>query len=127
MATSAAGGGFMGTARVLFVEDDPQMLRAMIPALSVSGHRVEAVRTVRAAMAEVAVPRWDAVILDLGLPDGDGSDMIEPICRLGLPVIVITARDDPAERERALGRGAAAFLLKPFPAPELVRLVKALT
>lgn len=117
----------MNNTRVLFVEDDPQILRAMVPALAVSGHDVSAVRTAREAMAEVAEPKWDAVILDLGLPDADGSDLIEPLCRLGLPVIVITARDDPGERDKALSRGAAAFLRKPFPAPELVRLVDAVT
>ena len=117
----------MCAARILIVEDDPQILRAMIPALAVSGHSVSAVRTAREAMAQVAEAKWDAVVLDLGLPDADGSDMIGPISRLGLPVIVITARDEPGERERALGRGAAAFLQKPFPTPELVGLVEALT
>ena len=113
--------------RILIVEDDPQMLRAMIPALAVSGHSVSAVQTAREAMAEVAAAKWDAVVLDLGLPDADGADMIEPICRFGLPVIVITARDEPGEKKRALARGAAAFLQKPFHVPELVRLVDVLT
>lgn len=124
MADAAEDDGLMCAARVLIVEDDPQILRALIPALAVSGHSVCAVRTAKEAMREVAQPKWDAIVLDLGLPDADGADMIEPLSRLGLPVIVITARDEPGEQERALARGAAAFLQKPFPAPELVRLVE---
>ena len=109
--------------RVLMVEDDRHILRALAPALSVSGYRVTAVATVASALEQIAACAWKAAVVDLGLPDGEGGELIEPLRAAGVPVVVITARPDPPARASALGRGATAFLRKPFATPELVQII----
>ena len=116
----------MAATRILVVEDDPQIVRALAPALAVSGWDVTAARSIAEAAARIGEGGWGAAVVDLGLPDGDGMDLIAPIRRSGIPVVVITARPEPAAKEKALGLGAHAFLAKPFAAPELVRLIEAL-
>ena len=116
----------MAATRILIVEDDPQIVRALAPALAVSGWDVTAARSIAEATARIGDGGWGAVVLDLGLPDGDGMDLIEPIRSSGTPVVVITACPEPAEKDKALSLGASAFLSKPFAAPELVRLLDAL-
>ncbi|GAA2143928.1 response regulator transcription factor [Kitasatospora kazusensis] len=102
-------------ATVLVVEDDPFVRSALIRHLSESGHAVRSVGTALEALREVAQVGCDLVILDLGLPDLDGSEALKMIRGLtNVPVIISTARDDEAEIVRLLNDGADDYLVKPF-------------
>ncbi|MFC9326277.1 response regulator transcription factor [Kitasatospora sp. NPDC057015] len=102
-------------ATVLVVEDDPFVRSALIRHLSDSGHAVRSVGTALEALREVAQVGCDLVILDLGLPDLDGSEALKMIRGLtNVPVIISTARDDEAEIVRLLNDGADDYLVKPF-------------
>ncbi|MBB4949052.1 DNA-binding response OmpR family regulator [Kitasatospora gansuensis] len=102
-------------ATVLVVEDDPFVRSALIRHLTESGHAVRSVGTALEALREVAQVGCDLVILDLGLPDLDGSEALKMIRGLtNVPVIISTARDDEAEIVRLLNDGADDYLVKPF-------------
>ncbi|GAA4850844.1 response regulator transcription factor [Kitasatospora sp. NPDC048365] len=102
-------------ATVLVVEDDPFVRSALIRHLSETGHAVRSVGTALEALREVAQVGCDLVILDLGLPDLDGSEALKMIRGLtNVPVIISTARDDEAEIIRLLNDGADDYLVKPF-------------
>ncbi|GAA2241837.1 MULTISPECIES: response regulator transcription factor [Kitasatospora] len=102
-------------ATVLVVEDDPFVRSALIRHLADSGHAVRSVGTALEALREVAQVGCDLVILDLGLPDLDGSEALKMIRGLtDVPVIISTARDDEAEIVRLLNDGADDYLVKPF-------------
>ncbi|KQV11692.1 two-component system response regulator [Kitasatospora sp. Root187] len=100
---------------MLVVEDDPFVRSALIRHLAESGHAVRSVGTALEALREVAQVGCDLVILDLGLPDLDGSEALKMIRGLtNVPVIISTARDDEAEIVRLLNDGADDYLVKPF-------------
>ena len=102
-------------ASVLVVEDDQFVRSALIRHLSEAGHTVRSVGTALEALREVAQVGFDVVILDLGLPDLDGSEALKMLRGLSdVPVIVATARDDEAETVRLLNAGADDYLVKPF-------------
>ncbi|MER7669100.1 response regulator transcription factor [Kitasatospora sp. NPDC096128] len=102
-------------ATVLVVEDDPFVRSALIRHLTDTGHAVRSVGTALEALREVAQVGCDLVILDLGLPDLDGSEVLKMIRGLtNVPVIISTARDDEAEIVRLLNDGADDYLVKPF-------------
>lgn len=102
-------------ATVLVVEDDPFVRSALIRHLTDTGHAVRSVGTALEALREVAQVGCDLVILDLGLPDLDGSEALKMIRGLtDVPVIICTARDDEAEIVRLLNDGADDYLVKPF-------------
>ena len=102
-------------ATVLVVEDDPFVRSALIRHLSGAGHAVRSVGTALEALREVAQIGCDVVILDLGLPDLDGSEALKMIRGLtDVPVIISTARDDESEIVRLLNAGADDYLVKPF-------------
>ncbi len=102
-------------ASVLVVEDDQFVRSALIRHLGEAGHTVRSVGTALEALREVAQVGFDVVILDLGLPDLDGSEALKMLRGLSdVPVIVATARDDEAEIVRLLNAGADDYLVKPF-------------
>ncbi|MEW1860106.1 response regulator transcription factor [Streptomyces sp. NBC_00669] len=102
-------------ATVLVVEDDQFVRSALIRHLGDAGHTVRSVGTALEALREVAQVGFDVVILDLGLPDLDGSEALKMLRGLSdVPVIVATARDDEAEIVRLLNAGADDYLVKPF-------------
>jgi DNA-binding response OmpR family regulator len=102
-------------ASVLVVEDDPFVRSALIRHLTEAAHTVRSVGTALEALREVAQVGFDVVILDLGLPDLDGSEALKMLRGLSdVPVIVATARDDEAEVVRLLNAGADDYLVKPF-------------
>lgn len=113
-------------AAVLLVEDDQRIREVLAIALVDSGH---AVRTVgRGADALAAVVGWepDVVILDLGLPDIDGGDVLRMIRGVSaVTVIVATARDDDAEVVRLLDAGADDYVVKPYSASQLDARIRA--
>jgi two-component system KDP operon response regulator KdpE len=105
---------------VLIVEDDPETRATIARDLAVRGYRVE-----QAADARTAIERWEArrpdvVLLDLGLPDLDGLDVIRRIRRdATTPIVIISARYLEREKVEALERGADDYLTKPFGVDEL--------
>ncbi|WUH93407.1 response regulator transcription factor [Streptomyces sp. NBC_00433] len=102
-------------ASVLVVEDDQFVRSALIRHLTDASHTVRSAGTALEALREVAQVGFDVVILDLGLPDLDGSEALKMLRGLSdVPVIVATARDDEAEIVRLLNAGADDYLVKPF-------------
>jgi DNA-binding response OmpR family regulator len=102
-------------ASVLVVEDDQFVRSALIRHLTDAAHTVRSVGTALEALREVAQLRFDVVILDLGLPDLDGSEALKMLRGItDVPVIVATARDDETEIVRLLNAGADDYLTKPF-------------
>ncbi|MEU1630043.1 response regulator transcription factor [Streptomyces sp. NPDC020096] len=102
-------------ASVLVVEDDQFVRSALIRHLSEASHTVRSVGTALEALREVAQVGFDVVILDLGLPDLDGSEALKMLRGItNVPVIIATARDDEAEIVRLLNDGADDYLVKPF-------------
>ena len=96
-------------ARILVVDDEPQILRALRTSLRAAGYEVETAETAEAALAQAAMRPPDAVILDLILPDGTGTD----VCRelrawSSAPVIVLSAVGDEHEKIAALDDGSSA-------------------
>ncbi len=114
------------TTRILLIEDDERIRKELLDALRACGFDVEV--SVLAAHARRALERdYDLVLLDLGLPDGDGLDLCRELRARGrsVPVIILTARDAPEKRVRGLDVGADDYVVKPFHAPELVARVRA--
>jgi DNA-binding response OmpR family regulator len=114
--------------RLLLVEDESQLRELVQRSLARAGFAVDAVGEIGDAQAALAASRYDAIILDLGLPDGDGLTLLRDLRsrRDATPVLVLTARDGVDDRVEGLNSGADDYLLKPFAMPELVARLKAL-
>lgn len=111
--------------RILLVEDEHSLGTWLSKALEASGIFVEWVDTARTALAAAAQGTHDVIVLDLGLPDRDGQEVLEEIRRRdrSIPTLILTARDALPEKVRAFHAGADDFLAKPFDLEELqVRL-----
>jgi two-component system KDP operon response regulator KdpE len=116
----------MSDVRILVVDDEPQILRALRTSLQGAGYEVEAVSTAAAALAAAAMRPPNAVILDLVLPDGSGTD----VCRelrgwLDVPILVLSAVGDEQEKVAALDAGADDYITKPFGIDELLARLRA--
>jgi two-component system KDP operon response regulator KdpE len=112
--------------RILVVDDEPQILRALGTTLRGAGYTVETADTAQAALAAAAAQPPDAVILDLVLPDGSGTD----VCRelrtwTDAPVIVLSAVGEEREKIAALDAGADDYVTKPFSVDELLARLRA--
>jgi DNA-binding response OmpR family regulator len=102
-------------ATVLLVEDDHVVRGAMLRSLTERGHAVHAVGTALDALRRVAAETPDLVVLDLGLPDLDGSDALRMLRGItDIPIIIATARDDEQSVVRLLRAGADDYMVKPF-------------
>ena len=107
--------------RILVVEDDAAVRRLVTTTLDVHGYAVREAKTVAQALLELSSQPPDLVILDLGLPDGDGVDVIRTLREWSaLPVIVLSARVEDADKVVALDAGADDYLVKPFSVEELL-------
>lgn len=111
--------------RILLVEDDERIRIELLDALRAAGYEPEVAVNLRSARTLAARPR-DLILLDLGLPDGDGLDLCRELRQQGrgVPVIVITARDAPDQRVRGLDVGADDYVVKPFHMPELLARIR---
>lgn len=108
-------------ANVLVVEDETQMLRFLRTALSAHGYRVIEAGTAREALSAVTTGNPEIILLDLGLPDGDGIDVTHRIREWSrVPIIVISARGKEDDKVTALDAGADDYLTKPFSVNELL-------
>lgn len=110
-----------GKTRALVVDDEPAILRFLKPALEANDYAVTSARTLAEALKRIAGEPPDVVVLDLGLPDGDGKDLIEQVRQWSnVPIVVLSARDREAEKIEALDLGADDFVNKPFGVGELM-------
>ncbi|MBY0464559.1 MAG: two-component system response regulator KdpE [Burkholderiales bacterium] len=111
---------------ILIVEDEPDIRRFVRLTLSAEGHTVHEADSVQRGLIEAATRRPDLVVLDLGLPDGDGVDLIRDLRQWSaVSVIVLSARSREADKIAALDAGADDYLVKPFGAGELMARVRA--
>lgn len=112
--------------QVLLVEDEPGIVNALRPALKASGYDVVVAVDGSAAIARAAVGDADVILLDLGLPDMDGKDVIRAIrARDETPIIVVSARHQELEKVAALDEGADDYVDKPFVLRELLARIRA--
>lgn len=114
--------------RVLVVEDDPRLCREVTEGLRVSGFAVDVASDIADADFKIAVNRYDCLVVDRGLPDGDGLDLVAGTRGAGhaVPALILTARDGLADRIAGFENGADDYLSKPFALPELMLRVRAL-
>lgn len=114
--------------RVLIVEDDPVIGEGLQLGLRQGGNTADWVRSAGAASAAVRGEHFDAIVLDLGLPDRSGLDWLREQRGAGddTPVLILTAYDAPADRVRGLDHGADDYLAKPFDLDELAARLRAL-
>jgi two-component system KDP operon response regulator KdpE len=111
---------------ILLVEDDPSLRRALRTTLRNREFDVLEAATGESAIVIAAEGRPDVVLLDLGLPDLDGLDVLRRLRAFtDVPVIVLTARDDQSEKVRSLDAGADDYVTKPFDVEELLARIRA--
>src|SRR5215204_7278251 len=112
--------------RVLVVDDEPAIHRFLTPALLANNYEVLRADTGNEALRRIAADAPDVVVLDLGLPDIDGKDVIGRVREWSqVPIVVLSARDREAEKITALDRGADDFVNKPFGVGELMARLRA--
>jgi DNA-binding response OmpR family regulator len=114
--------------RLLVIEDEPRIAEILKSGLQRAGFAVDVVQLCADAREALALTVYDAAILDLGLPDGDGLDLLAELrsAHNGVPVLVLTARDAVENRVSGLDAGADDYLVKPFATVELIARTKAL-
>jgi two-component system KDP operon response regulator KdpE len=111
---------------VLVVEDEPEIRRFVRVALEREGYETYEADTVERGAIEAGTRRPDLVVLDLGLPDGNGVDLIRRLRTWSdVPIVVLSARTDEPDKVEALDTGADDYLVKPFGAAELLARVRA--
>ncbi|WP_181775717.1 response regulator [Amycolatopsis pittospori] len=114
------------SATVLVVDDEPQIVRALRINLSARGYKVITAHDGTAALKAVAETKPDVVVLDLGLPDLDGTEVIAGLRGwTTVPIIVLSARGDSADKVQALDAGADDYVTKPFGMDELLARLRA--
>ncbi len=110
----------MGLARVLIVDDDPDLLTVCTVGLTALGHEVQTAETGKDAIAAAAVSRPDVIVLDLGLPDFDGMEVCKRVRTWSdVPVVVLSADGTEDRKVEALEGGADDYITKPFGMREL--------
>lgn len=111
--------------KVLIVEDDAAIRRLLRVALERAGHEVAEAATAREGLSLLDIDKPQAVLLDLGLPDRDGLELIQLVrTRSQATVLVVSAREDTAEKVAALDLGADDYLTKPFDTEELLARIR---
>ncbi|MDX2086860.1 MAG: response regulator transcription factor [Kofleriaceae bacterium] len=111
---------------VLVVEDEPRLAASLVRGLGEEGFASEAVGSASDALARAAGGGLRAIVLDLGLPDGDGQSVIAAVRQASdVPILVLTARDAVDQRVLALDNGADDYLVKPFAFEELLARLRA--
>jgi two-component system, OmpR family, KDP operon response regulator KdpE len=111
---------------VLVVDDEPAILRFLKPALAAGGYDVATASSITEAVKAIAARPPDIVVLDLGLPDGDGKHVIRTVREWSeVPIIVLSAREREAEKIEAFDLGADDYVNKPFGVGELMARMRA--
>lgn len=110
----------------VIIEDEPQIRRFVRSALEAQGWQVHEADSLRRGVTEAGTRKPDLLVLDLGLPDGDGIDLIRDVRGWStVPIIVLSARADESDKIAALDAGADDYLTKPFGVGELLARVRA--
>ncbi len=121
-------GGKVNPADILIVDDDPDMLQALHIRLKASGYDVHCAEDGIGAISEARRHAPDLIVLDLGIPSGDGFVVLDTlranIDLSSIPVIVLSGRDRRANEERVLNAGAKAFLQKPVESNEFLAAIR---
>ncbi len=112
------------TGRVLIVDDEPAIRRLVRGALERAGYSVSEAANAADALTEARRETCELVLLDLGLPDRDGIELVPLLTTMGRAVIVLTARDATAEKVAALDLGAGDYVVKPFDTDELLARIR---
>ena len=114
--------------RILVVEDEAALADALGRGLRQAAHAVDLAPTLAVARTKLALEEYDAMVLDLGLPDGSGLMLARELRHAGnrLAILVLTARDTIPDRVRGLDHGADDYLVKPFALEELLARLRAL-
>lgn len=112
--------------RMLLVEDEPHIVKSLTPALLAEGYEVTSAERGSDALAALASEGFDVILLDLGLPDMDGKNVIERIREWSeVPILVLSARHNEEEKIAALDLGADDYVNKPFAMGELMARLRA--
>jgi two-component system response regulator TctD len=118
--------GGVRTVRYLLVEDNAELADSVVKRLTMDGHAVDHAPTLADADACLRTARYDLILLDVMLPDGDGRDFLaRSRAQIETPVIVLTARAQVSDRVGALNQGADDYITKPFAFSELEARVRA--
>jgi len=116
----------MRPALILFVDDEKAIQRTMVPLLRSRGYSVTTAETGKDAIAAIDAERPDLVVLDLGLPDMDGTIVCERIrARSDVPILILSARMTEPDKIAALDRGADDYITKPFGVDEVLARLRA--
>lgn len=110
--------------KLLVVDDEPAIRRLLSAALARAGYRVVEAGTGREALSAVQIDKPDAVLLDLGLPDRDGLELVPLIKASGAAVLVVSARDATEQKVAALDLGADDYVTKPFDTEEVLARIR---
>jgi two-component system KDP operon response regulator KdpE len=111
--------------RILVVEDDRDLRELMRASLSVEGFEVQTAVSLSEAAALIRNDPPDVIVLDLGLPDGDGAELVQEVRRKhSLPILVVSARHQEAQKIKLLDAGADDYLTKPFSVSELLARIR---
>lgn len=115
--------------KILVVEDDPMLHEPLLVSLRQHGHLADGVTNLSQAQLALEMNQFDVLLLDLGLPDGDGLDLLKRIRAANQPILVLilTARDAINHRVQGLKLGADDYLSKPFATAELLARIEALS
>lgn len=114
------------TARILVVDDEPQIRKFLRISLGANGYSVLEAETGTAGIEAVRAQAPDLLVLDLGLPDMDGQEVISAVREFSaLPIIILSVRADEFDKVEALDRGANDYVVKPFGIAELMARVRA--
>ena len=114
------------TQTLLVVDDEPQFLRTLATNLRGAGYAVETADTVKTALSAAKGSQFDAVVLDLILPDGSGTDVCTELRAWSdVPIVVVSAVGEEQEKVDALDAGADDYVVKPFPLAELLARLRA--
>ena len=112
---------------LVLIEDDKEIRRFLHSALGASGFQVWPAETAERGLIEAATRQPELIILDLGLPDRDGLDVIRDLrAWTPIPILILSARGEEAQKVAALDAGADDYLTKPFGVPELLARLRAL-
>jgi two-component system KDP operon response regulator KdpE len=110
--------------KILIVDDEAAIRRLLDAALSRAGYRTIEAATAREAMTAVQIDKPDAVLLDLGLPDRDGLELVPLLKQAGLAVVIVSAREATDEKVTALDLGADDYVTKPFDTDEVLARIR---